>query len=49
MVNFKIYDVKALLTNNYNTHIAQYILWNKGKQTMELGQLIGYNQKNIFL
>ena len=24
-VNFKIYDVTAWLTNNYNTHIAQYI------------------------
>ena len=24
-VNFKIYDVTAWLTNNYNTHIAQYL------------------------
>ena len=23
-VNFKFYDVKAWLTNNFNTHIAQY-------------------------
>ena len=23
--NFKIYDVTAWLTNNYNTHIAQYL------------------------
>ena len=24
-VNFKIYDVTTWLTNNYNTHIAQYL------------------------
>ena len=24
-VNFKIYDVTSWLTNNYNTHIAQYL------------------------
>ena len=24
-VNFEIYDVTAWLTNNYNTHIAQYL------------------------
>ena len=24
-INFKIHDVTAWLTNNYNTHIAQYI------------------------
>ena len=24
-VNFKIYEFKAWLTNNYNTHIAQYL------------------------
>ena len=23
-VNFKVYEVTAWLTNNYNTHIAQY-------------------------
>ena len=23
-INFKIYDVPTWLTNNYNTHIAQY-------------------------
>ena len=23
--NFKFYDLTALLTNNYNTHIAQYL------------------------
>ena len=26
-VNFEIYDVTAWLTNNYNTHIAQYQLF----------------------
>ena len=25
MINFKIYDVTDWKTNNYNTHIAQYI------------------------
>ena len=25
MVNFKIYDVTYWETNNYNTHIAQYL------------------------
>ena len=25
MVNFKIYDVTNWTTNNYNTHIAQYL------------------------
>ena len=25
MVNFKIHDVKDWTTNNYNTHIAQYL------------------------
>ena len=24
-VNFKIYDVKTWLINNYNTHVAQYL------------------------
>ena len=24
-INFEIYDVTALLTKNYNTHIAQYL------------------------
>ena len=28
-INFKFYDVAALLTNDYNTHIAKY-LRNKG-------------------
>ena len=25
MVNFKLYDVTDWTTNNYNTHIAQYL------------------------
>ena len=25
MVNFKIYDTVNWITNNYNTHIAQYL------------------------
>ena len=25
MVNFKIYDIANWITNNYNTHIAQYL------------------------
>ena len=25
MVNFKIYDVRTYLTNNYNVQIAQYL------------------------
>ena len=44
----KMYDVSIWLTNNYNTHIVQY-LTNKNKQTMKFGQLIDYNKKNIFL
>ena len=41
-VNFKFYDVTAWLTNNCNTHIAQY-------QTVKFGQLIECNMRNIFL
>ena len=26
MIDFKIYDVTAWLTNNYNTHITQYLM-----------------------
>ena len=48
MVNFKIYDVTAWLTNDYNTHTAQY-LTNERNQTMKFGQLIEYNRMSIFL
>ena len=47
-VNFKIYDVTVRLTNNCNTHIAQY-LEKKGNQTMKFGQLIDYNMRIIFI
>ena len=45
--NFKFYDVTAWLTNNRNTHIAQY-LGSKGNQTMKFGQLIECNMRNVF-
>ena len=48
MVNFKIYDVTDWTTNNYNPHIAQY-LRIKGNQTVEFGQLIELNIRNVFL
>ena len=35
-----IYDVTTLLGNNYNTHIVQYL---------KFGQVIEYNNRNIFL
>ena len=44
MVNFKIYDAKQWTTNNYNTHITQYL-----NQTMKFDQLIKQIVKNIFL
>ena len=28
-INFKIFDVTTWLTNNYNTHIAQYLTKKK--------------------
>ena len=45
-VNVKLYDVTAWLTNNCNTHVAQYL--EKGNQTMKFGQLIKCNIRNIF-
>ena len=47
-LNFKFYDVTAWLTNNSNTHIAQY-LRSKDNQTMKFGQLIECTMRNIFL
>ena len=48
MVNIKIYDVTAWLTNNA-TNILPNILRSKDKQLMKFGQLIKYNmQKNVF-
>ena len=47
-VNFKTYDVTIWITNNYNTHIAQYLTkWRN--QTMKFALLIEYNKTNIFL
>ena len=46
-VNLKIYDVPTWLTNNYNTHVAQYP--NKDNQTMKFGLLIECNKRNNFL
>ena len=48
MVNFKIYGVTDLTTNNYNTHIVN-ILGSKGNQTKKFDQLIEYNIRHIFL
>ena len=47
-VNLKIYNVAIWLTNNYHTHIAQY-LRSKGYQTMKFGQLMEYNMRKLFL
>ena len=48
MVNFKIYSVTDLTTNNYNAHFAN-ISGSKGNQTKKIDQLIKYNIRNIFL
>ena len=47
-VNFKIYGVTAWLTDNDNTHIAQYWRINDN-QTMKFGQLMECNMGKIFL
>ena len=47
-INFENYDVTSWLTNNCNTHIAQYISKSKGNQTMKFDQLIEYDM-NIFV
>ena len=44
MVNLKRNDVTDWTTNNYNSHIAQYL-----KTYWQPGQLIEYNMRNIFL
>ena len=43
----KFHDVTAWLKNSRNTHIAQYSK-SKGNQTMNVGQLIEYNMRNVF-
>ena len=54
-INFKIYDIATCLINNCSTHVTQaiHILLNisqsKCNQTIQLGQLIGYNKRNVFL
>ena len=45
-VSFEIYDVTAWLT--IAIHILPNISRNKSNQTMEFGQLIKYNMRNIF-
>ena len=44
-VNFKIYDVTALLTSNCSIHVLR----SEGNQTMKFGHLIKYDMRNIFL
>ena len=40
------YDATTWLTNNCNTHIAQFSR-SKGNQKMKFGKLIEYNMRNI--
>ena len=47
-VNFKVYDVKTWLKNNYNTMLPK-ISRSKDNQTMKYVQLIENNKRNIFL
>ena len=46
--NFEVYDVTIWKTNYYNTHIAQHFR-SRDSQTMQFGQLIELNVRNIFL
>ena len=46
--NFKVHDVTVGLTNNQNTHIAQYHE-KKRQSDSEYGQLIKSNMWNVFL
>ena len=48
-VIFKNCDVINWETNYYKIHILLNISRSKGNQTMEFGQLIGYNMRNNFL
>ena len=47
MVNFKVYDVTELITNNYK--LLPNIFRSKSNKSMKLGQLIKYSLRNIFL
>ena len=43
-------EATAWLTNNGDTRIAQYLMnLNKGNYTKKFGQLIDFNNSNIFL
>ena len=44
-----MYDVITWLTNNCNTHIAQYLRSKSNHKTMKIVQLVEYNIRNIFL
>ena len=48
-VSFKIYGVTTCLTNNYKKHILPNISRSKGNQITNFGQVIEYNERNIFL
>ena len=48
MVNFKVYDVTELITNNYNKLLPN-IFRSKSNKSMKLGQLIKYSLRNICL
>ena len=41
MVNLKIYDVTNWLTNNYNTHIVQYLTkkWQPDNEIWSVGRI----------
>ena len=43
------FDVTTWLTNNHNTHIAQYLTKQKATRQPKYGQVIEYDKKNIFL
>ena len=47
MVNFEIYDVKAWLTKDYNTPIAQY-LTNQMQRSNEIGSVHRTSQEKYF-
>ena len=48
-VNFQIYDVTNWIIKTIVIHILPELARSKGNQTMEFGQLIEYNMRNIFL
>ena len=48
-VNFEIYDVTVRLTNNGNTHIAQYLTNQRQVDNELTSQSIEHPKKNIFI